>query len=199
MRRKAATCYSLFDTSIGRCAICWNEQGIRALQLPAASEEATVSRLAGLVPHLVSAQPPAWVEDVAARLRTHLEGDPQPLGDVPLDLSGVGPFAARVYEVLRSEVGPGQTISYGDLARLAGSPRAARAVGQALAKNPIALIVPCHRVLSAGARLNGFSAEGGVMLKARLLALEGSTYRLPRGRERRGRASGSCCWEAGRD
>jgi methylated-DNA-[protein]-cysteine S-methyltransferase len=80
-------------------------------------------------------------------------------------------FQRRVYEAAR-EIPPGTTVSYGDLAARLGSPGAARAVGQALGRNPFAIVVPCHRVLAAGGRMGGFSAKGGVITKARLLALE---------------------------
>jgi O-6-methylguanine DNA methyltransferase len=88
----------------------------------------------------------------------------------PLDFSASPPFARRVYEVVR-RIPPGRTMTYGEVARRAGSPGAARAVGNAMARNPIPLFVPCHRVVGS-AGLGGFSADGGVGLKRRLLARE---------------------------
>jgi methylated-DNA-[protein]-cysteine S-methyltransferase len=90
---------------------------------------------------------------------------------VELDMSGVPPFHRRVYQLIRT-IPPGETMSYGEVATLLGSPGAARAVGQALRRNPFALVVPCHRVVAAGGRLGGFSANGGLATKVRLLALE---------------------------
>ena len=81
------------------------------------------------------------------------------------------PFFARVYDACR-RVGYGQVVTYGELARMVGRPGAARAVGAAMAGNPVPLIVPCHRVVAANGRLGGFSAAGGTALKRRLLALE---------------------------
>jgi len=81
------------------------------------------------------------------------------------------PFFARVYDACR-RVGYGQVVTYGELARMAGRPGAARAVGAAMAGNPVPLIVPCHRVVAANGRLGGFSAAGGTALKRRLLGLE---------------------------
>ena len=73
----------------------------------------------------------------------------------------------------------GQTRTYGELAESAGRPGAARAVGQALGKNPVALIIPCHRVLAAGGKAGGFSAHGGLATKARMLVIEGATFGPP--------------------
>ena len=97
---------------------------------------------------------------------------PTDFSSVPLDLTDVSAFHSRVYEATRG-VGWGQTASYGQLARRAGCPEAARAVGQALSRNPIAIIIPCHRVVARGHRVGGFSAYGGTTTKERLLALEG--------------------------
>jgi methylated-DNA-[protein]-cysteine S-methyltransferase len=88
-----------------------------------------------------------------------------------VDLTGVPPFEQRVYALLR-EVGPGATITYGELAERAGSPGAARAVGAAMGRNPVPVIIPCHRVLAGGGRSGGFSAPGGVSTKFRLLEIE---------------------------
>jgi methylated-DNA-[protein]-cysteine S-methyltransferase len=88
---------------------------------------------------------------------------------VPLDLSGLSPFHRRVLQATR-RIPYGRTATYRDLARRVGRPRAARAVGQAMARNPVPLVIPCHRVVAAGGGLGGFS--GGLDLKRRLLALE---------------------------
>ena len=72
---------------------------------------------------------------------------------------------------------PGRTRTYGELAQDLGKPGAARAVGQALGANPFVLVVPCHRVLAAGGKLNGFSAHGGIRTKQRLLEIEGAMPR----------------------
>jgi methylated-DNA-[protein]-cysteine S-methyltransferase len=90
-------------------------------------------------------------------------------------MEGVPEFHQRVYEVART-IPPGNTLSYGDIAARLGSPRAARAVGQALGRNPFAIVVPCHRVLGAGGKIGGFSAQGGIDTKRRMLALEGSGH-----------------------
>ena len=93
---------------------------------------------------------------------------------VPIDDSNWTAFQRSVYETLRKEVPWGSTITYGELSLRAVGYPAARAVGNAMARNPVPLIVPCHRVVPATGGLGGFSGEGGRTLKKRLLALEKS-------------------------
>ena len=92
---------------------------------------------------------------------------------MPLDLDGVPEFHRRVYDVARA-IPPGETRSYGEVAAALGEPGAAQAVGRALGRNPVPIVVPCHRVLAADGRLHGFSAPGGIETKRRMLALEGA-------------------------
>jgi methylated-DNA-[protein]-cysteine S-methyltransferase len=102
----------------------------------------------------------------------YLSGARVDFSPLALDLAGVGGFHRRIYEAA-CRIGWGETTTYGELARQVGSPGAARAVGQAMGRNPIPLIIPCHRVLASGHRIGGFSAFGGAVTKTRLLALEG--------------------------
>src|SRR5207244_4465282 len=95
------------------------------------------------------------------------------LSAVALDMERVSPFHRRVYQVART-IPPGATLSYGDIAAHLGARGLARAVGQALGRNPFAIVVPCHRVLAAGGKAGGFSANGGITTKLRLLSLEGA-------------------------
>jgi methylated-DNA-[protein]-cysteine S-methyltransferase len=162
--------FHFFETPIGPCAIAWSDDGIVRFQLPERTEAAARARLT----EHEEAPVPKWLRETVKRVARHLEGEPQPFDGEPLDLSGVPPFHAKVYEALRA-VKAGETVTYGELAARAGSKAALRAVGQAMAKNPIPLLVPCHRVLAAGDRAGGFSAYGGRVTKAKLLALEGVT------------------------
>jgi methylated-DNA-[protein]-cysteine S-methyltransferase len=102
-----------------------------------------------------------------------LRGERTDLTSVPLDMERVPEFHRRVYEAARA-IPPGSTRSYGEIAKQLGEPGSARAVGQALGRNPFAIVVPCHRVLAAGGRSGGFSATGGVTTKLRMLAIEGA-------------------------
>jgi len=110
--------------------------------------------------------------------------------DCPLDLSGVTPFRRRVLEACR-RIPHGQCITYGDLARRVGRPRAARAVGGAMAHNPVPLVVPCHRVVASDGSLAGFSAREGIAMKHRMLDLEGVKVRIPGITNRRPRTTAS--------
>lgn len=161
----------LFPTALGHCAISWSAKRVRALILPGAGEDALRRRCGPL-----SEDPPAWIKEIAARIQQHLGGEHDPLTDIPVDLGGRSSFSRKVYGRLR-KVRPGQTICYNHLADQCGSPGGARAVGRAMANNPIPMIIPCHRVLSAGGGLGGFSAHGGVALKLRMLSMEGADLR----------------------
>lgn len=158
----------LFDTAIGTCAVQWSATGISGACLPRRSP----AELRGRLPQ-ARERAPAAVRRVVRRIQRHLEGCPQDFGDVELDLGGATPFACAVYAAART-VAPGRLTTYGDLAGLVGRPGASRAVGRAMAHNRIPLIVPCHRVVSAGGELGGFSAHGGSTTKLRLLVLEGA-------------------------
>lgn len=166
------TRWTVFDADIGRCGIAWTREGIAAFNLPQADDATLLHDMRARFGGAPDEVPPPELREAIQRIQAHLTGALDPLDDLRLDLTAVTPFARRVYEALR-EVGPGQVVSYGQLALLVGSPGAARAVGRAMATNPVSLIVPCHRVIAASGGLTGFSAHGGVDTKARLLALEG--------------------------
>ncbi len=163
--------YALFDTLIGRCGIAWGPEGICLLQLPEEGEAATRARVLERVPGACEAAPPAYVQDALGAIGRLLGGASVDLAQLPLDMSGVPPFHRLVYAEAR-RIPPGQKLTYGELAQRVGSPGSARAVGQALGRNPFAIVVPCHRVFAAGGKLGGFSASGGTATKLRLLALE---------------------------
>jgi methylated-DNA-[protein]-cysteine S-methyltransferase len=163
--------FALFDTAIGPCAIAWSVRGVTALQLPEADRRATGARLRRRLPGALEADPPADVQRTIEAIVALLEGEPVDLADVVLDPTGVPDFHRRVYAVART-IAPGTTLTYGEVARRIGEPGAARAVGQALGRNPFAIIVPCHRVLAAAGGIGGFSAGGGRTTKRRMLAIE---------------------------
>ena len=102
-----------------------------------------------------------------------LEGKPNDLKDIVLDLEGVPQFNRGVYDIART-IPPGKTMTYGDIARQLGGLELSRDVGQALGRNPCPIVVPCHRVLAAGDKPGGFSANGGVATKLKMLAIEGA-------------------------
>jgi methylated-DNA-[protein]-cysteine S-methyltransferase len=163
--------FALFSTPIGACAIVWGRRGIVALNLPQASETATRTRVFRHYPEAAENMPPPGIDLAVRDIRRLLSGEPADLSRITVDMSGVPEFNRRVYDIAR-EVPPGETMTYGEIARKLGEPGAARAVGQALGANPFAIIVPCHRVLASGGKTGGFSARGGVDTKLRILLIE---------------------------
>jgi methylated-DNA-[protein]-cysteine S-methyltransferase len=163
--------YAFFDTAIGVCAIGWGPGGVVSVQLPEGDVERTRARLLRHHPDAAEQAPPADVQDAIDALRALLEGEHVDLSGIVLDTSRVPAFALRVYAAAR-QIEPGQTLTYGEIAERIGAPGEARAVGQALGRNPYPLVVPCHRVVAAGGRTGSFSARGGVTTKLRLLDIE---------------------------
>lgn len=139
------------------------------LWLLARIEDGTIARLG-----MADAEPgnAATGHPLLDRVAAHLGTGDDPLADVPVDLSGEPPFHRRVLARLR-KVPPGETVTYGDLAAEVGRPGGARAVGNAVASNPVPLVVPCHRVVAADG-LGGYGAGKGVETKRRLLKIEGA-------------------------
>jgi methylated-DNA-[protein]-cysteine S-methyltransferase len=163
--------YSLFETAIGACGIAWGPQGIVGVQLPERSEAAAWARLARRFPEAQEGEPPAAVRPIVEAIVALIAGEPVDLSTSPLDMADVPDFHRRVYAVALA-IQPGETLTYGEVARRIGEPGAAQAVGQALGKNPFPIIVPCHRVLAANGKTGGFSANGGVDTKLKLLSIE---------------------------
>jgi methylated-DNA-[protein]-cysteine S-methyltransferase len=164
--------FALFHTAIGSCGIGWSDAGVTGVQLPEGDEAATRARLVRRWPAASEAPPPAPVRQAIEAITALLLGEAPDLNPVALDLERVPEFNRRVYLVART-IPPGETMTYGEIAARLGNAADARAVGKALAQNPFALIVPCHRVLAAGGKIGGFSAGEGRATKLRLLALEG--------------------------
>ena len=172
--------FALFATALGRCGIAWGERGITGVQLPEASDPLTRERLRRPPGARETLPPPEVqraIDAVVALLGGEVDAWPT-LEAVRLDMGGVPPFHCRVYAVARA-IAPGSTLTYGEVAARLGEPGSARAVGQALGRNPFAPIVPCHRVLAAGGRPGGFSANGGLDTKLRLLLAEGAAVGGP--------------------
>jgi len=171
-RRDGAEHYCLFETAIGVCGVAWGRLGISRLHLPERSPGITERRLRGCLAHAGAGVPPAPVRAATGLLERYFAGATVDFSGVALDLTGTSPFHRKIYGAARA-LAWGETATYGELARQAGSPGAGRAVGQAMGRNPVPIIIPCHRVLAAGGKIGGFSAHGGTLTKQRLLALEG--------------------------
>ena len=163
----------VFETAAGFCALAWSDAGVMRFVLPTASAAAAEKRLRRRAPGAEPGAPPPKIGEAIAAAQRYFAGEPADFSAVPLDLSDTDPLFARIYDALR-RVGWGRTTTYGGLAAALGETReVARDVGVAMAKNPMPLLIPCHRVLAAGGKLGGFSAPGGAATKARMLRLEG--------------------------
>jgi methylated-DNA-[protein]-cysteine S-methyltransferase len=161
--------YHLFDTEIGLCGIAWSDDGVTRFRLPDPNRDAAERALGGKAE---TQAPPPHVANVIGQAQRYFAGERIDFAATALDLAGVDPFRRTIYDALRA-VGWGETVTYGELAKRAGSPGTAQDVGVAMARNPVPLIIPCHRVLAAGGKLGGFSAPGRTEAKQRMLALEG--------------------------
>lgn len=161
-----------FDTSLGPCAVAWGPAGLLGVALPEKDRARTLARLERRHPEGSEAAPPPAVAVAIRRIASLLEGGSgDDLRDIELDWGAVPPFDRQVYLAARA-VGPGATLTYGELAARIGDRGLARAVAGALGRNPFPIVVPCHRVLAANGRLGGFSAPGGGGTKVRLLQIE---------------------------
>ncbi len=167
--------HALFPTAIGECGIAWGSLGVLAVQLPEPDASRTRARLLkGLPPLPDVAAPPAPIQAAIEGVQALLAGRSRSdLREIELDMARLTPFQREVYAIARA-IPPGQTRTYGEIAQELGDLGLARAVGQAMGHNPFAPVVPCHRVLAAGNRPGGFSADGGALTKLRMLAIEGA-------------------------
>lgn len=163
--------YALFETAIGPCGLVWGDDGVTNAVLPEADLEATRQRLLRRTPNAVETEPPPEVAAAVAAIRELFTSGRRDLIDIKLDLSAVSDFQRDVYAIARA-IPPGETLTYGDIAKRLGGVQLAREVGQAMGKNPIPIIVPCHRVMAANGGTGGFSAPGGVDTKLRMLTIE---------------------------
>jgi methylated-DNA-[protein]-cysteine S-methyltransferase len=170
---RAARHYHVFETAGGFCGIAWSDAGITRFQLPTRSRDAAERSLRRRAPGAEPGAPPPQVAEAVAAARRYFEGEETDFSRLRLDLGDQDAFFQRIYAAAR-QVKWGYTTTYGALAKQLGAgPEAARDVGQAMARNPVPLLIPCHRVLAAGGKVGGFSAPGGSAAKARMLALEG--------------------------
>ena len=163
------TRYTIFDTVKGPAAVAGTCQGLCLVILPGLNRKALRAEVRRRLPDAVDCD--RGLKGAAAAVARYFVSGKIPGTRVRLDLEGIGDFRREVYEAL-SEVGPGETVTYSELARRVGRPSAHRSVGTALSRNPVPLFVPCHRVIRTDGGLGGFTAEGGIELKECMLALE---------------------------
>lgn len=166
-----AAAFAIFDTALGPAVIAWNKAGVRGMALPGPDEAAQRAYVARRHPEAAERSPPAEIARAIDAVQALLDTGRADLSDLPLDLSDIQPLHQRVYDIARA-IPAGETLTYGDIARRLGDVALSREVGQALGKNPIPIIVPCHRILAANGGTGGFSAPGGVDTKLKLLTIE---------------------------
>ena len=172
--------YHLFDTSLGLCGVAWNGRGLVGVQLPEKDRAATERRLAAKSKG-TPGKPPAWVAALIEDIRKYCAGEKINFSAIAVDLGAMDNFRQKLYAALR-DVGFGRTVTYGELAKRLDLPgwEGARDVGEAMGRNPMPIVIPCHRVLAAGNKPGGFSAYGGTTIKKKLLALEGVNLEEPK-------------------
>ncbi len=162
---------ALFDTDIGRCGVAWGGRGLLGVQLPEATDARTLSRLAQKAPGAREVAMPDHIRQACNAMIELLRGEAKDLAFIAVDMEQVPAFNRSVYDIART-IAPGETLTYGDIAVRLGDKFLSLAVGKALGENPFPIVIPCHRVLAANGKTGGFSANGGVATKFRMLAIE---------------------------
>lgn len=149
-----------FDTAIGRCAIAFNANAVTHVTLPGGcAHEGSEDR------------PPDFAASAIVSIRTLLDGHAVDVSAIPLALDLASAFERRVYDATMT-IPRGETRTYGAIAATLGEAGASRAVGVALGRNPLPILIPCHRVLAAGGASGGFTAPGGLDTKFQILRIE---------------------------
>jgi DNA-3-methyladenine glycosylase II len=170
----------IFPTALGHCGVSWRAQGVTAFMLP----EATPARIQKELQTITGVKKPAttlpaWIRALVQQVKLHLKGKPQDFSAVPVVIDHATDFMQAVYKEAQ-RIPSGSVVSYAQLAERLGKPGAVRAVGTALGKNAIPLIIPCHRIITTSGKIGGFSANGGIAAKEVLLACEGVSLEKPR-------------------
>ena len=161
--------YTVFETRWGYFGLLGSEKGLSRTFLPVTSRRQAEEALLK-APDTPEFDPGAFAA-LQERVKSYFEGIYVDFSDVPIDLDRVTEFGRSILTACR-KIEYAQTVSYSQLAALAGRPKAIRAVGGALGSNPVPLIIPCHRVITSTGQIGGFSAPGGKKLKKRMLLLE---------------------------
>ena len=158
---------TIFSSAFGWMAVAWKGVSLTRISFGQSTPQQALAVLGASEPH----HPPRRIQGIVRRLQRFSEGDRVDFSSVQLDVSHLTAFQQRVIQKCRA-IPYGTTLNYGELARHAGSPRAARAVGNVMATNRFPLVVPCHRVVAANGALGGYSAPNGLAIKVRLLRNE---------------------------
>ncbi len=170
LERSDALTFEVFDTCLGWMGVIGSPRGLKKIILPQKTKKAVFGQIVscGCGPE---SQSSVFFGDLSDRIKCYLHGELVIFND-KLDLTGTTCFQQSVWQAI-CNIPYGETRSYGWVASQLGLPKAARAVGQVLARNPLPIVIPCHRVIGSNGNLVGFGA--GVKMKALLLYLEQTT------------------------
>ena len=181
MKEQPMPGHLVLETGLGFAALAWSAAGLTHLALPQATRAAAerlAARWDAAGPPVAEDAAPAFVRETILLIRRYATGETVDFALLPFDLSGADPFCRAIYAAALT-LRQGEVTTYGALAEKAGFAGMARETGQALGRNPLPLLIPCHRILAAGGRIGGFSAPGGAVTKQRLLAHEGVDLQPP--------------------
>lgn len=162
--------YEIFETELGWMGVLGGDSGLRRTTLPQTDPATCVEELG---PELESAvQTPNGFEELMSRIERQFSGERVTFTDLEIDIGDARPFFQAAWAACRT-IPSGSTRTYGWLAAAAGSPAAARAAGQAMARNRLPIVIPCHRVVASDGTLGGFGrGKTRLDLKGRLLDIE---------------------------
>ena len=167
--------YVIFRTKWGYFSMAGTESGLCRTQLPQPERGKIESQILKNLPEAKFDK--SYFKNLQEKIVAYFDGEIVSFGtDIPVAFDGFHGFSCKVLAACR-ETGFGQTITYAGLAKKLHRPKAGRAVGNALAKNPLPLIIPCHRIIRSDGKLGGFSALGGISIKKNMLALEHKTIK----------------------
>lgn len=165
-----------FKTEIGYCGLVWVQDEVAGFFLPESHLDQLTQQLKKTSASLVkNVEAPSWVQRLIKQLQKHLAGDKQDFTQVKIRKDGFSPFQWKVYATIQ-KIPPGKVYSYKEVGMAMGGSKAYRAIGTALGKNPIPVLIPCHRVVGSNSKVGGFSAPGGIKTKLKLLKIEDSKF-----------------------
>jgi methylated-DNA-[protein]-cysteine S-methyltransferase len=165
--------FALFETRLGVMAIVWRGDAVIGLRLPDTDQSETRRRVRARRQGAEERALEGAAAEAAAGVVALAAGEKRDLTVVAVELPEMDEIARGALLAARA-IPPGETRTYGEIARGLGDVALARRVGQAMARNPVPVIIPCHRVMGEGGKLTGFSAPGGLDTKLRLLEIEGA-------------------------
>lgn len=169
-----ATAFSIYQTGSGFGLLAANDTGLVAHHLPFGAPALADALELAATEHPRAKEESSLTREGAVLLATYFAGE-RVAFNLPLDLHGFTPFQVSVFRTV-ARIPYGTVLSYGEVAGACGSPRGARAIGGAMARNPLPVLIPCHRVVGTSGVMTGFTAPGGVASKRHILALEGVLF-----------------------